>query len=96
MKNVLIGIVVAAFALALPGCSSSDQSGSTATGPAKVAPPAILQAGTLKVCAPNDGAPPSVYYDDSGELVGSEVDLAKGFACEMGLKKTSSRPRSPR
>lgn len=86
MKTALIGIVVGAVALALPGCSSSsDESASTNTGPAKVAPPAILQAGTLKICAPNDGAPPNVYHDETGDLVGAEVDLGKALASEMGL-----------
>ena len=87
MKTVLIGIIVGAFALALPGCSSSsDDSAATNLGPAKVAPPAILQAGTLKICAPNDGTPPNVYHDETGDLVGAEVDLGKALASEMGLK----------
>jgi polar amino acid transport system substrate-binding protein len=84
MKTVLIGIVVGAVALA--GCSSSDDATSAPTGPAKVAPPAILQAGTLKICAPNDGTPPNVYHDETGDLVGAEVDLGKALASEMGLK----------
>jgi polar amino acid transport system substrate-binding protein len=70
----------------LSGCSSSTESAPTSTGPAKVAPPAILQAGTLKVCAPNDGTPPSVYHDASGKLVGSEVDLANAIASKLGLQ----------
>ncbi|BBX06411.1 ABC transporter substrate-binding protein [Mycolicibacterium aichiense] len=74
-----------ALAAALTGCSS-DSTDAAPTGPAAVAPPAILQAGTLKVCAPNDGTPPSVYHDESGALVGSEVDLAKALAAQMGLK----------
>jgi polar amino acid transport system substrate-binding protein len=45
-----------------------------------------LEAGTLKICAPNDGTPPNVYHDESGELVGSEVHLGKALAAEMGLK----------
>ena len=74
-------------ALLTASCSSSETSEqSTASGPPKVAPPAILQADTLKVCAANDGAPPSVYYDESGALIGSEVDLAKAIAAQMGLK----------
>ena len=86
MKTVLIGIIIGACALFLPGCSSSDESASAPTGPAKVAPPAILQAGTLKICAPNDGTPPNVYHDETGDLVGAEVDLGKALASEMGLK----------
>lgn len=73
--------------VALSGCSSSsDESAPTSTGPAKVAPPAILQAGTLKICAPNDGTPPNVYHDETGALVGSEVDLGKAIATNLGLK----------
>ena len=52
----------------------------------EVAPPAILQAGTLKICAPNDGTPPNVYHDETGALVGSEVDLGKAIAGQLGLK----------
>jgi polar amino acid transport system substrate-binding protein len=87
MKTVLIGVVIGAIALVLPGCSSSsDDSASTPAGPAKVASPAILQEGTLKICAPNDGTPPNVYHDETGDLVGAEVDLGKALASEMGLK----------
>ncbi|MDQ0282174.1 ABC transporter substrate-binding protein [Rhodococcoides fascians] len=74
-------------ALLATGCSSSDSAEANApSGPPKVAPPALQEAGTLKVCAANDGAPPSVYFDEGGELVGSEVDLAKALAAQMGLK----------
>jgi polar amino acid transport system substrate-binding protein len=86
-KTVIAGVAAGALALALSGCSSSsDESTPAATGPAKVAPPAILQAGTLKICAPNDGTPPSVYHDETGALVGSEVDLGKAIAARLGLK----------
>lgn len=86
-KTVIAGVIAGAAALALSGCSSSPQESTpAATGPAKVAPPAILQAGTLKVCAPNDGTPPSVYHDETGKLVGSEVELAKAIAAQLGLK----------
>ncbi len=87
MRKALVSATIAAasIALALSGCSSSSESEPT-SGPAKVAPPAILQAGTLKVCAPNDGAPPSVYHDASGTLVGSEVDLANALAAKLGLQ----------
>ncbi len=86
LKKALIAGLAGASMLALAACSSSDSSTPAPTGPAKVAPPAILQAGTLKICAPNDGTPPNVYHDESGELVGSEVDLGKALAAEMGLK----------
>jgi len=85
-KTVLAGIIAGAAVLALSSCSSSGESTPAPTGPAKVAPPAILQAGTLKICAPNDGTPPSVYHDETGALVGSEVDLGKALAAQLGLK----------
>jgi polar amino acid transport system substrate-binding protein len=87
-KTAIAGVIAGAcsLVLAMSGCSSSDQAAPAATGPAKVAPPAVLQAGTLKICAPNDGTPPSVYHDETGALVGSEVDLGKALAAQMGLK----------
>jgi polar amino acid transport system substrate-binding protein len=77
---------ICALVLAVSGCSSSDQSAPAAAGPPKVAPPAVLQAGTLKICAPNDGTPPNVYHDETGALVGSEVDLGKALAAQLNLK----------
>jgi polar amino acid transport system substrate-binding protein len=80
-------VIACAIAIALSGCSSSPkESTPAASGPAKVAPPAILQAGTLKICSPNDGTPPNVYHDETGALVGSEVDLGKAVAAQLGLK----------
>jgi polar amino acid transport system substrate-binding protein len=86
MKRVLIAVLAGATALSIAACTSPDSSTPAPSGPAKVAPPAILQAGTLKICAPNDGTPPNVYHDESGKLIGSEVDLGKALAGEMGLK----------
>jgi polar amino acid transport system substrate-binding protein len=90
VRNIVVtamaGTVASIAALVLSGCSSSPESAPTSSGPAKVTPPAILQAGTLKVCAPNDGTPPSVYHDASGTLVGSEVDLANAIANKLGLQ----------
>lgn len=87
MRKALVSAATAAasIAFALSGCSSSSEPAATSS-PAKVAPPAIIEAGTLKVCAPNDGTPPSVYHDASGTLVGSEVDLANALAAKLGLK----------
>jgi polar amino acid transport system substrate-binding protein len=84
--TAIAGIVAASTALVLSGCSSSPESTPTSSGPAKVAPPALIQADTLKVCAPNDGTPPSVYHDATGNLVGSEVDLANAIANKLGLQ----------
>jgi len=87
MRKALVSATSAAASIAfvLSGCSSSPESEPT-SGPAKVAPPAIIQADTLKVCAPNDGTPPSVYHDATGTLVGSEVDLANALAEKLGLQ----------
>jgi polar amino acid transport system substrate-binding protein len=85
-KSALAGAILGAVVFVLSACSSSsDQSAPASSGPAKVAPPAILQAGTLKICTENDGTPPSVYHDETGALVGSEVDLGKGIAGKLGL-----------
>ncbi|MHA3023694.1 ABC transporter substrate-binding protein [Mycobacterium sp. BMJ-28] len=84
MKKALI-IGLAEAALVASACSSPAPSPAP-TGPAKVSPPTILSAGTLKICAPNDGTPPNVYHDETGALVGSEVDLGKALAAEMGLQ----------
>ena len=85
-KTAIACVIAAAVAIAMSGCSSSSDESPTSTGPAKVAPPAILQAGTLKICAPNDGTPPNVYHDETGALVGSEVDLGEAIAAKLGLK----------
>lgn len=86
-KAAACAATIGAMALTLVGCSSSsDQSAPTSAVPPKVAPPAILEAGTLKICAPNDGTPPNVYHDESGALVGSEIDLGKALAGQLGLK----------
>jgi polar amino acid transport system substrate-binding protein len=86
LKNALIVAMAGAAVIGLAACSSTDSSSPTPSGPAKVNPPAVLQAGTLKICAPNDGTPPNVYHDETGALVGSEVDLGKALAAQMGLK----------
>jgi polar amino acid transport system substrate-binding protein len=86
LKKALIVAMAGAAVMGLAACSSTDSSSPAPSGPAKVNPPAILQAGTLKICAPNDGTPPNVYHDESGALVGSEVDLGKALAAQMGLK----------
>jgi polar amino acid transport system substrate-binding protein len=86
-KTAIAGVIAGTCSLvfAMSGCSSSDESAPAAKGPAKIAPPAILQADTLKICAPNDGTPPSIYHDETGALVGSEADLGKALAAQLGL-----------
>ena len=87
MNKATIAGIVGLAVFGLVGCSSSsDEAEPAPSGPAKVEPPAILEAGTLTICAPNDGTPPNVYHDEGGELVGSEVELGKALAAQMGLK----------
>jgi len=89
MRRVALisGAVLASAAALVSGCSSPDSHESpAASGPPKVSPPAVQQAGTLKVCIDNDGAPPGVYHDESGALIGSEIDLAKNVAAQLNLK----------
>lgn len=87
MKSALIAGLAGVALTGLVGCSSATEDAAPSpTVPAKVQPPAILQAGTLTICAPNDGTPPNVYHDESGDLVGSEVDLGKALAAQLGLK----------
>ena len=87
MKKTFVAGLAGVALVGLVGCSSSsDEAAPSPTGPAKVQPPAILEAGTLTICAPNDGTPPNVYHDESGKLVGSEVDLGEALATQMGLK----------
>jgi polar amino acid transport system substrate-binding protein len=87
VKNTLIAGLAGVALFGLVGCSSSpDEAAPSPTVPAKVQPPAILDAGTLTICAPNDGTPPNVYHDESGKLVGSEVELGEALATQLGLK----------
>ncbi|ART72293.1 ABC transporter substrate-binding protein [Mycobacterium dioxanotrophicus] len=86
MKRALVAGLAGLAVVGLASCSRTESSDPAPSGPAKIAPPAILQAGTLKICAPNDGTPPNVYHDESGALVGAEVDLGKALASQMGLK----------
>ncbi|MEV8240367.1 ABC transporter substrate-binding protein [Microbacterium testaceum] len=74
-------------ALGLAACSSSPApAADTASAIATVAPSALRSAGTLSVCTTNLGSPPNISTDESGALVGSEIDLAKAVAGRLGLK----------
>ncbi|WP_295789637.1 ABC transporter substrate-binding protein [uncultured Microbacterium sp.] len=74
-------------ALGLAACSSSaTPAADTASAIATVAPSALRTAGTLSVCTTNLGSPPNISTDESGTLVGSEIDLAKAVAGRLGLK----------
>ncbi|WNG82079.1 ABC transporter substrate-binding protein [Mycobacterium sp. ITM-2016-00316] len=85
MKTTLIAGLAGVALFGLVGCSSSDEAAPSPTGPAKVQPPAILETNTLTICASNDGTPPNVYHDETGKLIGSEVDLGEALAAQMGV-----------
>lgn len=87
--SVHLGLVagLTAIVIGLSGCGTGDSTTTETTqGDASLSPPAVQTAGTLKVCAANNGTPPNIYIDESGTLVGSEVDLAKALAQQLGLK----------
>ncbi|MCU1570878.1 MAG: transporter substrate-binding protein [Naasia sp.] len=81
--------LIAAVALIplLAGCSAGGSASGSASGSAAVvSPPAISKEGTLKVCASNEPSAPNMMFDDSGELIGSEIDLADAVGAELGLE----------
>jgi polar amino acid transport system substrate-binding protein len=49
------------------------------------APPEIATAGEIVVCA-DIGSPPLSFYDQSGKVIGAEVELATAIAARMGVK----------
>lgn len=78
---------VAGFAaLGLAACSpGAAPAADTASAITTVDPSALRTAGTLSVCTTNLGSPPNISTDESGTLVGSEIDLAKAVAGRLGL-----------
>ncbi|MEV7827094.1 ABC transporter substrate-binding protein [Microbacterium enclense] len=81
-----VAAVAGIAALGLAACSSSaTPAADTASAIATVAPSALRTAGTLSVCTTNLGSPPNISTDESGNLVGSEIDLAKAVAGRLGL-----------
>ena len=50
-----------------------------------MAPDSIRSTGQLTIATAGDG-PPYTYNDDSGKLVGLEIDLGRAIGCTLGLK----------
>jgi len=71
------GVVVALVTLA--GCSGGAGSATT-DGGAK-----LLTPGTLTICA-NSSSPPNIFTEPDGTVVGTEVDIAKAIADQVGVK----------
>ncbi|REC98089.1 polar amino acid transport system substrate-binding protein [Microbacterium sp. AG157] len=81
-----VAAVAGLAALGLSACSSSPApAADTASAIATVAPTALRSADTLSICTTNLGSPPNITTDESGNLVGSEIDLAKAVAGRLGL-----------
>ncbi|MGN7799564.1 ABC transporter substrate-binding protein [Leifsonia sp. 22587] len=86
-KRLITATVITAAVIALTGCSAAaGTTQTTATAVATVPASALRSAGTLSVCTTNLGSPPNITTDASGNLVGSEIDLAKAIAGKLGLK----------
>jgi ABC-type amino acid transport substrate-binding protein len=75
-------ILVAIGAIALPGCSAPP----AAKLEPKIAPPAISQAGTLKVGV--DLSYPPFGGTDAGKQAGIDLDVASALAAKLGLTTT--------
>lgn len=81
-----VAAVAGIAALGLAACSSSPApAADTASAITTVAPTALRSADTLSICTTNLGSPPNISTDESGNLVGSEIDLAKAVAGRLGL-----------
>lgn len=78
-KSVVVAAALAAGALVLTGCASTDGDKEAAGGLDLVTP------GTLTVCS-NAPFEPFEYTDANGELTGIDIDLTKLAAQELGLE----------
>jgi polar amino acid transport system substrate-binding protein len=101
-RAVLTSAIVAICLVALAGCGSSNDSGSTATSSAKSTtgassaaanaavtgkvPAKYKSKGTLTVASDASYPPIESIGDDGKTIVGMDADLAKALASEMGLK----------
>ncbi|MDQ1130092.1 ABC transporter substrate-binding protein [Microbacterium sp. SORGH_AS_0888] len=85
-RTAVATVAVGIAALGLAACSSAT---APATDPASavatVAPTALRAPGTLSICTTNLGSPPNITTDESGTLIGSEIDLAKAISGRLGL-----------
>jgi len=88
LKSGLSLLGVALLALALMSCGSDkeeDKASSTAPPTASVPSTELIKPGELTVCG-DEPSPPGRFLDDSGELVGYDVEIAKAVGERLGLE----------
>jgi polar amino acid transport system substrate-binding protein len=78
-----LSFVLAAAALAISGCGGDDDDDTTAAGDGDIE---LIQEGKLTVCThlPYE---PFQYQDESGEVVGFDVDLLNLLAEDLGVEQ---------
>ena len=78
-------VVVVAAAIAIPLAIAANTTTTTSTGPGLEATYTLVTPGTLTVATEGTYKPFS-YHDESGELVGYDVEVARAVADKLGLK----------
>jgi polar amino acid transport system substrate-binding protein len=79
----LTSLVLAAVALSACAAATATDGSTDAPG-AALQSPAVVKSDHLTVCTTD--SPPNIYFDDDGELVGIEIDIANAMASELGLE----------
>lgn len=83
LKKLLVGITAAALALAASGCAARE--GKTGVPSDDASLQKVLEAGQL-VIGLDGGFPPMGFMDDSGEIVGFDVDVAREVCGRLGIE----------
>ena len=78
-------VVVVAAAIAIPLAIAANTTTTTSTGPGLEATYTLVTPGTLTVATEGTYKPFS-YHDESGELVGYDVEVARAVAEKLGLE----------
>lgn len=76
MKKILVLVIAAMLVLGLAGCSGSTS---------KVGLEAIKEKGKI-VIGLDDNFPPMGFVDETGEIVGFDIDLAKAVGEKLGVE----------
>lgn len=84
-SRIALSIPAALIAVALAGCSSAGDGGSTGSGGGAGGDLGLVTDGTLTVCA-NLESPPNIYTEEDGTPVGVEVEIADAMVEQMGLE----------
>lgn len=84
-RPLLLAAIALAAALTLSACSGSASPSGTASAPSADGDLGLMSAGTLTVATEGTYRPFS-YHDESGDLVGFDVEIAEAVADELGLK----------